>query len=158
MSKESRIFIEISENKIDLNYWYKIVSDDSSGATSSFLGTTRNEFKGKSVERLEYETYEPMAIKEIEKICKTILDGFENDIKKIGVVHRIGNVPVGESSILIVISSGHRKSSLEAVHYAIDTIKSTVPIWKKEFYTDGSENQWKGNCESCHFNNNNHPH
>ncbi|EGC38443.1 hypothetical protein DICPUDRAFT_22179, partial [Dictyostelium purpureum] len=148
---DNKIFIEINENIIDLNYWFDLVSDDASGATSSFLGTTRNEFKGKGVFKLEYETYKPMALKEIEKICKKILEGFENDIKKIGVIHRIGEVPVGEASILIVISSGHRKSSLEAVHYAIDTIKSTVPVWKKEYYTDGSQCEWKGNCESCHY-------
>ncbi|KAF2074362.1 hypothetical protein CYY_004338 [Polysphondylium violaceum] len=141
-------YVLISHEKIDIESCINKVKSDSAGAISSFIGTTRDEFNGKKVIKLEYEAYESMALSEINKVCDTIESKY-NDIKHIVIIHRIGDVPVGESSIVIFISSAHRSSSLEAVHYAIDTIKSIAPIWKKEYYSDGSI--WKGNCESCHY-------
>ncbi|KYQ88634.1 hypothetical protein DLAC_11846 [Tieghemostelium lacteum] len=143
------IFIEINRNEIDINDWNRKVFDNGAGAVSSFIGTTRDHFKDKKVLKLEYEAYEAMALKEIEKICKDIQNQYK-DIIHIAIVHRIGEVPVGEISILIAISSSHRSDSLKAVNYAIDTVKTTVPIWKKEYYDD-SEPNWKNNCESCHY-------
>eukprot|EP01132_Coremiostelium_polycephalum_P002537 gene2537-3140_t len=159
-SNNNKIEIEIiKDKKINIEEWTSKVYDDGAGAVSTFIGTTRNNFKGKNVIKLEYESYVPMALKEIEKICKFILEQHRttslsaNDIKHIAVVHRIGDVPVGEISIFIAVSSSHRQASLDAVQYAIDTIKSTVPIWKREYYDDGSI--WKDNCEACHFKINN---
>ncbi|EFA75022.1 molybdenum cofactor synthesis protein 2 large subunit [Heterostelium album PN500] len=144
------LYIEVSEEPIDFKVGgYNRVEDDNAGAISTFLGTTRNNFKGKNVEKLEYEAYTPMAVKEIAKICSHLFTTY--NILHIAVLHRIGTVPIGEASILIAISSAHRHDSLTAVQYAIDTIKATVPIWKKEYYTDGTMSVWKDNCESCHY-------
>ena len=85
---------------------------------------------GKPVVRLEYEAYESMALKEILKICNQIRQKWKG-VRNIAVHHRIGLVKVQEPSIIIAISSPHRKDSLEAVNYCIDQIKTTVPIWKK---------------------------
>jgi molybdopterin synthase catalytic subunit len=87
-----------------------------------------------------------MAIKELEKLCVQIRQKW--DVLKIAIVHRVGEVPIGEASVIIVVSSAHRKESLEAVHWAIDELKATVPIWKREFYEDG-HTSWKENSECC---------
>jgi len=87
--------------------------------------------------RLEYEAYEPMAIAEIKKICDQLRGKWA--IENIGVIHRLGLVPVKEASIVVAISSEHRRESLEAVHFAIDALKAAVPIWKKEVYAGDQE-------------------
>eukprot|EP00941_MAST-03F_sp_MAST-3F-sp1_P004006 g4006.t1 len=109
----------------------------STGATATFIGTTRNNFNGRVVTRLEYEAYEPMAIKEMKKICVSARERFV-DISRIAVYHRLGVVKVKEASIVIAVSSPHRKDALDAVAYIINTVKATVPIWKKEIYADGT--------------------
>lgn len=139
-------FIEITENVIHVERLTARVTSPSSGAISVFLGTTRDHFKGKKVKKLEYEAYEPMAKKEIQKICDDIRAKWS--VENIAIVHRIGEVPICETSVAIVISSPHRKESLEAIQYGIDTLKATVPIWKKEIYEDGSYS-WKENSECC---------
>ncbi|GAM20149.1 hypothetical protein SAMD00019534_033240 [Acytostelium subglobosum LB1] len=157
---ERRLYVDVINEDIDTNVWMSKVADPAAGAISSFIGTTRNNFKGKQVERLEYEAYIPMAIKEIDRICHHIFQNYT--VLHIAVAHRIGLVPIGETSILIAISSAHRHDSLSAVQYGIDTLKATVPIWKKEFYKDGSISVWKDNCEACHYttapNHNQHHH
>merc|ERR1712117_649651 len=85
-----------------------------------------------------------MAEKELQKLCERVRERW--DVEKIAIFHRTGVVPLGEASVVIAISSAHRKESLEAVHFAIDDLKATVPIWKKEVYTDGT-NSWKENKE-----------
>ncbi len=104
---------------------------------------------GRPVVRLEYEAFESMAIKEILKICNQIRLKW-NGVRHIAVHHRIGQVKVEEPSIIIAISSPHRKESLEAVAFCIDQIKTTVPIWKKEWYGD-EDYAWKENSEAIHF-------
>jgi molybdopterin synthase catalytic subunit len=94
-----------------------------------------------------------MAIKELEKLCNQVRQKW--DVLKIAIVHRIGEVPIGEASVIIVISSAHRRESLEAVHWAIDELKATVPIWKREFYEDG-QTSWKQNSECCFTKHNDH--
>jgi len=140
-------YVAISSNPISLNELTSFVSSPEAGAISSFAGVTRNNFEGKEVLRLEYEAYLPMAEKEMQKICTQIREKWQ--VLKIAIVHRIGVVPVGDSSIIIVVSSAHRRESLEAVHFAIDEVKAKVPIWKKEYYTDSTEGVWKENKECC---------
>ncbi|XP_034941027.1 molybdopterin synthase catalytic subunit isoform X2 [Chelonus insularis] len=94
--------------------------------------------------KLEYEAYEPMALKELKNICDKIREKW--DVKHIAIFHRLGEVPVCESSVIIAISSAHRQESLQAVQFTIDTLKSNVPIWKKEIY-DTEESAWKENKE-----------
>ena len=95
--------------------------------------------------RLEYEAYVPMAEKELQVICGEARRRWK--LTKIAMVHRIGLVPIGETSVAIAVSSVHRRDSLEAVHFCIDTLKETVPIWKKEVYEDGEV--WKQNSEDA---------
>lgn len=121
----------------DLTVW---ASAPDAGAVSSFLGITRNNFNGKEVVRLEYEGYVPMAEKVLLGISEQVIEKWEG-ICRVAMVHRLGVVPVGEASVIIVISSSHRKDSLEAVHFSIDQVKALVPIWKKEIYGGGEELQ-----------------
>jgi len=145
---DGKDIVEICEENISVEKYIELVSSPTAGAISSFLGTTRNEFDGKVVTMLHYEAYVPMALKEMKKLCTQLRSKW--DLVNIAVVHRIGQVPIQQTSVFIVISSVHRRESLEAVHYAIDWLKANVPIWKKEYYADGSESVWKENKE-CFF-------
>lgn len=137
-------YVEVIEDQISTDQTIKLVSSPSCGAISVFIGTTRDNFDGKKVLRLEYEAYIPMAKKKMMEICQQIHDKWT--VHKVAMIHRIGIVPVEEASIVIAVSSPHRKESLEAVSYAIDTVKAVVPIWKKEIYEDEST-AWKENKE-----------
>lgn len=111
------------------------VEDHSAGGTVIFVGTVRDETRGKKVVRLEFEAYEPMAVKEMEKIAVAI----EKRWKALHVCihHRTGSLEVGEIPVIIAVSTPHRKEAFEACQYAIDSLKDTVPIWKKEIFEDG---------------------
>jgi len=111
------------------------VADPAAGAMATFVGMTRNTNEGRQVTRLEYECYLGMAEKEMEKIAAEVLRRWP--IKKISMVHRLGRVDIGEASVAIAVSSGHRHAAFEACHYAINQLKETVPIWKKELYEGG---------------------
>jgi molybdenum cofactor biosynthesis protein B len=139
-------FVKIFSENLDLKALVKLVTDPKAGAISTFIGVTRDNWNGKKVLTLEYEAYEPMAEKEMLKICNTLRTKF--NVFHIAIYHRTGLVPISEPSIIIAISSDHRVDGLEAVHWCIDEVKATVPIWKKEFYEDGS--MWKGNVECKH--------
>lgn len=114
------------------------------GAIATFVGTTRDNFEGKRVLRLEYESYQPMAEREMHKIIKVARSRW--NLRHVAISHRIGLVPITESSVEIAISSAHRREALEAVQFAIDELKAKVPIWKKEVYESGA--MWKENKES----------
>ena len=107
---------------------------------------TRDTFEGRRVGRLEYEGYAPMAEREMLRICESARARWS--LQRMHIVHRVGVCPVGEASVLIAASSAHRREALEAVAWAIDTLKATVPIWKKEFYVDEGA-AWKANKEGA---------
>jgi len=132
---------------LDVNAAFTSATLSSTGATSLFVGTTRDNFDGKRVERLEYEAYEPMAVKQLNRLCEEIRGKWQQ-VSKIVVHHRLGVVEITQPSVVIAISSPHRKDSLEAVNFAIERLKATVPIWKKEKYVEGGE-AWKENKECC---------
>lgn len=111
------------------------VSDPGAGAVVTFIGTTRNTNEGRKVIRLEYEGYPGMAGKELEKIARQALTRWQ--IKKVAVVHRLGRVDIGEASVAIAVSSGHRHQAFDACHFVINQLKEVVPIWKKELYEGG---------------------
>lgn len=118
------------------------------GAVSTFLGTTRDTFEEKVVTHLSYEAYNDMAIECMKEICKKIRQQW--NVVKIVIQHKLGDCPVGDVSVLIAISSAHRIESLQAIQFAIDELKRTVPIWKKEYYNDNGDGdacQWKKNNE-----------
>jgi molybdopterin synthase catalytic subunit len=100
-----------------------------------FIGTVRNATKGKPVVRLEFEAYEPMAVAEMEKIAKQAFEKWP--VQKVLVHHRTGVLDVGEVPVIIAVSAAHRAAAFEACRYIIDTLKETVPIWKKEIFEDG---------------------
>lgn len=147
-------FIELVHCKIDVENVVELVKTPECGAVSVFMGTTRNNFNGKEVKSLKYEAYESMAMKVIATICDEIRFKWPL-VVNIAIYHRMGEVKISETSVLIAISSPHRKESLDAVSYAIDTLKSTVPIWKKEEYYD-STGVWKVNKE-CSWGENSNP-
>jgi molybdopterin synthase catalytic subunit len=106
------------------------------GAVVTFDGVVREQTKGRRVVTLQYEAYEPMAVKEMRKVGAEIRARWP-EVLHIGMIHRFGELQITESSIVIVITSPHRRVAFEACHYAIDRVKETVPIWKKEIFEDG---------------------
>ncbi|MDA0708663.1 MAG: molybdenum cofactor biosynthesis protein MoaE [bacterium] len=114
---------------------HEVVLADSDGAVTSFAGTVRDNTKGRGTSFLEYDAYREMAVKKMKEIGEEIKEKW--DVASVGILHRLGRLEIGEISVLIAISSPHRVASLEACHYAIDRLKETVPIWKKEVWTDG---------------------
>ncbi len=111
------------------------VASAAAGAVCTFIGTTRDHNDGRRVLRLEYEAYPEMAIAEMEKIGRMARDRWP--IEAIAITHRVGVVPIGEASVVIAVSAGHRKAAFEACHFAIDRLKEVVPIWKKEHFEGG---------------------
>lgn len=109
---------------------------DACGAVVTFIGAVRNNSDGKKVLYLEYEAYPEMAKKKLEEIAAEAKKKWP--IEEIAVTHRLGRMEIGEISVVIAVSSGHRTAAFQACQYTIDRIKEIVPIWKKEFYEDGS--------------------
>lgn len=128
--------IAIVESIISTNDVLNSVQDPAAGGINLFIGTTRNHSSGKNVLHLEYEAYQPMALLQMEAIAAHIKHSWQ--IKHLSIVHRIGRVEIGEASVVIAVSSVHRKEAFEACRHAIDVLKRDVPIWKKEFFADGS--------------------
>ena len=127
--------IKITSDKLNLQDCYDFVHDVSCGGIDIFVGTVRNVTQKKEVTRLDFSAYGPMAIKEMKKIALEVLQKF--DIYKIAIHHAIGNLNIGDIPVIIAVSSAHREASFEACKYTIDTLKETVPIWKKEYFEDG---------------------
>ncbi|KAK7259945.1 hypothetical protein RIF29_25579 [Crotalaria pallida] len=144
-AENDKNLIEILENlnAIDIAKYMNYVSTPQAGAIATFSGTTRDTFEGKTVTELRYEAYVPMAIRCIKFVCSSARASW--NLHSIAVVHRLGTVPVGETSVFIAVSSVHRADALEACRFMIDEIKATVPIWKKEVYSNGEV--WKENTE-----------
>ncbi|MGH9799163.1 MAG: molybdenum cofactor biosynthesis protein MoaE, partial [Blastocatellia bacterium] len=106
------------------------------GAVVTFDGVVRDNNDGRKVLTLDYDAYPPMAVKEMSRVGEEIRQRWP-EVERIGIVHRFGELKVTESSVVIVVTSPHRKIAFEACHYAIDRVKQVVPIWKKEIFEDG---------------------
>lgn len=130
----------LTTEPIDLQKLIGKALRDRDGAVCSFSGVVRDHHEGKSVTAIDYEAYESMAEKEIAKIVGEVER--EHPDTSVGVVHRLGHLEVGETSIAIAVASPHRADAFEACRKVIDRIKETVPIWKKEYGPDGSS--WVG--------------
>jgi len=113
------------------------VKKDGAGGIAVFVGTVRNHTKGKAVKCLEFEAYETMAISEMQKIAETIQKKW--DTYGICIHHRVGSLGIQDIAVIIAVSCAHRAAAFEACQFAIDTLKQTVPIWKKEIFEDGEE-------------------
>jgi len=132
---EESIFIKISSEELLLKDCYDFVQDDSCGGIVVFVGTVRNTTHDKTVIKLEFSAYEPMAVKEMAKIAQEAIDLFE--VKKMAIHHAVGDLNISDVPVIIAVSSPHREAAFKACQFAIDTLKKTVPIWKKEFFEDG---------------------
>ena len=116
------------------------VASHDAGAIATFVGTTRAHSRGRDVIRLEYEAYEGMAEAEMERIAGELRQ--RHDVIDVAIHHRVGPVEIGETSVVIAVSAPHRAAAFDACRDAIDTLKQTVPLWKKELYVGGEE--WIG--------------
>ncbi len=130
----------LSEEPLSLDDVVCEVASDEAGAIATFTGTTRAHSRGRTVVRLEYEAYEGMAEAEMERIANVLRERYS--LIAVAIHHRVGVVGVGEPSVVIAASSAHRADALAACAEAIDTLKGTVPLWKKEIYVGGEE--WIG--------------
>ncbi|MCB1053088.1 MAG: molybdenum cofactor biosynthesis protein MoaE [Acidobacteria bacterium] len=108
----------------------------SCGAVLCFSGTVRNHHKGRSVLRLAYEAYEAMAVKQLQLLVAECCQKWPS-IEKVQIVHRLGEIEVGVSSVFLTVASPHRQEAFAALQFLLDRLKQDVPIWKKEFYADG---------------------
>jgi len=118
------------------------VQSAAAGAVVSFQGTTRNQHLGRGVLYLEYEAHPVLAQKMMLQLCSKAAGKF--NLLAAVMHHRSGRIEIGEYSVIIAVSSAHRSAAFDGCRYIIDALKTTVPIWKKEHYTDGSAPQWVG--------------
>jgi molybdopterin synthase catalytic subunit len=125
----------LSEEPLSLERVVGEVASDDAGAIATFVGTTRASSRGREVVRLEYEAYEGMAEAEMERIATELEK--RHELIGVAIHHRVGPVEVGETSVVIAVSAAHRAAALAACAEAIDTLKQTVPLWKKELYVGG---------------------
>ncbi len=131
---------EISNTSIE-EYKNKSLVTPECGGVVIFEGRVRNHNQGQTVESLEYEAYNELALKEGEKILNQAKEKF--DILNAFCVHRVGHLQIGDLAVRIVVTSGHRREAFRACEFIIDAVKETVPIWKKEHYADQSiESKW----------------
>jgi molybdopterin converting factor subunit 1 len=130
----------LSEGPLDLDAAVDEVADDRAGAIATFTGTTRIESRGRTVLHLDYEAYPGMAEDVMARIGAELLA--KHDLCAVAIHHRVGRVEIGEPSVVIAVSAPHRAPALAACAEAIDTLKETVPLWKKEVYEGGEE--WIG--------------
>ena len=138
--------IELTKKPLDPEKITAKVRRDTNGAVVTFLGTTRDNFEGRTVLTLEYEAFDEMAVKKLQEVRQELMAEF--GLEQIAISHRIGTVGIGEISLVIAVGSPHRKEAFNACHTAVDRIKEVVPIWKKEVYQDGS--RWVA-CEDHEF-------
>jgi molybdopterin synthase catalytic subunit len=115
----------------------RLVRRDEAGAVTLFFGDVRNHNDGRAVERLEYEAHESMALRKMREVAAETKQRFP-EVCEVGVWHRVGTLEIGETSLLVAVSSPHRKDAFEACHWCVDRIKEVVPVWKKEHWADGS--------------------
>jgi MoaE-MoaD fusion protein len=133
----SRPLAELTVEPIDLGRLIARVADPGAGAIATFLGTVRNVARGRDVLWLDYEAFDEMAVLELERVARAVTQ--ENGCIRTAITHRTGRLEVGDASVAVAVSAAHRAAALTACQQAIDTLKQTVPIWKKERYADGEE-------------------
>lgn len=132
----------VTENVLDSSLVRSLIRTDESGAVIVFEGVVRNHHEGHSVVRLEYEAYVEMATTQILHVRDEILSGFrDREVYEIMIQHRIGRLEVGDTSLIVAVSAAHRADAFEAALRAVDRVKETVPVWKKEWSIGGA--QWQ---------------
>ncbi|KAJ9122210.1 hypothetical protein QFC24_004440 [Naganishia onofrii] len=162
--------LELTYEKLDAEAITRTVKDDGAGAIALFIGTTRDSFQGKKVTKLTYEAYTSLCMKTFAKIVAsarklpalstthhavaTTTPANEQRLTRLAVHHRLGEVPVGEASIVIAVSSPHRREAFEACEYLLEEVKKKAQIWKREWYleeggNEDDESAWKKNFSRC---------
>ncbi len=128
--------VALIRGQIDRDALVTKLKQPADGAVVVFDGIVRDNTRGRKTLHLEYEAYEEMALGQMQKLAREAADKFPID--RVGIVHRLGRLEIGESSIVIVVTSAHRAAAFDACRWLIDTLKRTVPIWKKEHFADGA--------------------
>lgn len=126
---------EIVRERIPTEQIIERIKQGEDGAVVAFEGIVRNHTRNRRTLFLNYEAYEPMALAQMNALAEKILTSYK--VREIAIIHRLGRLEIGETSVLIVVASAHRGAAFDACRFAIDTLKRTVPIWKKEHFTDG---------------------
>ena len=134
-TKTQADFYELTTETLDVGEIARRIVPENCGAIVTLDGFVRRFTKGRETLYLEYEAYKPMAIKEMEKLGVLVRENF--DIAHVGIVHRLGKLDIGETSVVISVAAPHRRAAFEACEWLIKELKRTVPIWKKEIYADG---------------------
>ncbi|MGA2644027.1 MAG: molybdenum cofactor biosynthesis protein MoaE [Candidatus Sulfotelmatobacter sp.] len=133
---ERRGYASIVREPIDTSVVLANRKRDEDGAAVVFEGVVRNHTRGRKTLYLDYESYEEMALQQMDRLAEQAVKQFQ--IRDVALVHRLGRLEIGETSVLIVVASAHRAAAFDACRWLIDTLKRTVPIWKKEFFEDGA--------------------
>lgn len=129
--------LKITPKPLDISACIKKTEDPECGGIDVFIGTVRDKTNQKKVVRLEYDVYESMALKEMKIIADEAIERWS--IRNLLIHHRTGTLHPGDIAVIVIASAPHRDAAFEACRYAIDTLKATVPIWKKEVFEDGEE-------------------
>lgn len=137
-----RTLFQITEDPLDVDGLVAAVGDPGAGATSVFVGTTRNSFRGKEVRYLEYEAYGPMAERVLADIGMEVANRWP-PVRGVAIAHRVGRVEIGEASVVVAVSTPHRADAIAACAWGVDRLKALLPVWKKEVFTDGEV--WREN-------------
>lgn len=127
--------VEITNAAIDADAIVRGIKAGADGAVCVFDGIVRDNTRGRKTLHLDYEAYREMALEQMRRLAADAVDRF--NVRDVALIHRLGRLTVGETSVLIVVASAHRGAAFEACRWLIDTLKKTVPIWKKETFADG---------------------
>ena len=132
---------EVTDGPISIDAVAGRLANAGNGAVVTFVGVVRDNMEGRRVRCLEYEAYPEMAEHTLSQIGDEIRARWPS-IRDVAIVHRVGRLQIGETSVVIALSAGHRPELFDALHFSIDRLKEIVPIWKREVFEDGAE--WKG--------------
>jgi molybdopterin synthase catalytic subunit/molybdopterin converting factor small subunit len=135
-SADEGISVALTRDRIDAEKLIAAAKSGEDGAVVVFDGIVRNHTRGRRTLHLDYEAYEEMALRQMRELALRARDRF--GVRLVTLVHRLGRLEIGETSVLIVVASAHRSAAFEACRWLIDTLKQTVPVWKKETFADGS--------------------
>jgi MoaE-MoaD fusion protein len=135
-SGEVNVIVALTREPIDATKLVAEAKQAEDGAVVVFDGIVRNHSRGRRTLRLDYEAYEEMALRQMRELGSKARERFA--IRQVTIIHRLGRLEIGETSVLIIVASAHRSAAFEACRWLIDTLKQTVPIWKKETFADGT--------------------
>ena len=137
MAESGSVHVALGAEPLRVGEAYTFLVSPDAGGIAVFVGSTRRWTDGRETERLRYEAYEPMALAELGRLADEAQARWP--VLKCWIEHRLGEVPVGEASVVVGVATAHRGAAFEACRWLIDTLKKRVPIWKREVFTDGSE-------------------